>query len=241
MSKRQDYVKEYFDKNYASGRTDKEVKVVGKFLAENVKGKALDCGCGPVPQIWAICMPKVKEIYAIDLPKESIKFVKKELKQRKKYSREFKSYKEIAEKIVGKLPKDYIINQINKIKSVKQADMSKKIPFDDNSFDIVMSIFSLGCLKNVKELKKAIKEISRVLKKGGKFLHINTNGKNSNEDLPEYTWRGLPQMSEILIPYLKKAGFSEVKLRKIKLNHNSSSYYSMYKYNQISLLSAIKK
>ena len=231
------YVKEYFDKNYGDGKADEEVEVVGKFLAENAEGKVLDCGCGPVPQVWTICMPKATEIHAIDLPQESIDFVKNELKHKEKYAKKFKAYQKIAKEIVGKIQEGYIEEQLNKIKSVQQADMSAKIPFEDNYFDVVASIFSLGCLNNEMELNSAIKEISRVLKVGGKFLHINTNGKNRNDILPEYTWRGLSQSSEILVPYLEKAGFNNIKIEKFKLKENKS----IYKYGEIHLISARKR
>ncbi len=235
---RENYVKKYFKENYGDGKTDEEIEIVGKFLAENARGEVLDCGCGPVPQVWAICMPFATEIHAIDLAKESIAFVRNEIKNKEKYLKNFKDYKKIAEKITGKLAKDYILKQINKIKSVQKADMSKKIPFPNNYFDSVMAIFSLGVLKNKSELNTSIEEIFRVLKRGGKFLYINTNGKNSNNILPEYTYRGLPQLSTIILPYLKKAGFEEISIKKFKLKENKKD--SMYKYDEISFLSAIK-
>ena len=234
---RSDYVKEYFDKNYGNGKTDEEVDLVGKFLAKEAEGKILDCGCGPVPQVWAICMPKATEIHAIDLPKESIEFVKNELKDKDKYATNFDGYQKITEKVTGKFSKNYIVNQINKIKSVKQADMSKKLPFKNKSFDVVASIFSLGCLNNEKELIKAVSEIARVLKKGGKFLHINTDGRNVNKVLPAYTWNGLSQDTEALIPYLEKEGFADITLKRTKLKENKS----MYKYDELSFLVAKKR
>ncbi len=237
-SLRENYVKEYFDNNYGDGKVDEEVEIIGKFLTENARGKVLDCGCGPVPQVWAICMPFATEIHAIDLAKESIAFVKNEIKNKEKYLKNFRDYKKIAEKIVGKLPKDYILKQINKIKSIQRADMSKKIPFPNNYFDSVMAIFSLGVLKDELELNTAIREIFRVLKKGGKLLHMNTNGKNKNDILPEYTYRGLPQLSEILFPYLKKAGFGNISLSKFRLKENK--IVSMYKYDELSFLIATK-
>ena len=77
---RLNFVKDYYERDYGDGKVTSEIVDVGNFLAKNTSGKVLDCGCGPVPQIWVICMPKAEEIYAIDLPKESIAFVNKELK-----------------------------------------------------------------------------------------------------------------------------------------------------------------
>lgn len=235
---RLDYVKQYYEKCHGDGSVDKEIEEVGKFLAENVKGKVLDCGCGPVPQLWAICMPSATEIHAIDLPKESIDFVKNQIATKEKWYKTFFSYQEIVENIKGKLPDKYILNQIDKIKSVQQADMTKSLPFPENYFDMILSLYSLGVLRSEQELDKAIRNISKVLKKGGKLLHINTDGKNSNSILPEYTWQGLSQTIELIEPYLVKYGFDNVKVRKIPLKTSSNS---MYKYNNLFLLSAIKK
>lgn len=239
ISSRKEYVENYFTNNYGNGWVDDEIEAVGKFLAKNVTGKALDCGCGPVPQVWAICMPLATELHAIDLAPESIPFIKKELKNKKIYAKIFVDYKKIVEKTSGKLPINYISKQIDKIKSVQNADMSKKLPFPDNCFDTVMCLYSLWVLKDESELYAAIKEISRVLKKGWKLLHINTNGQNRNDILPEYTYRGLSQTSDILIPYLKKTNFKNISLKELKLKWDRSS--SMYKYNKISFLLATKK
>ena len=162
---RKDYVQEYFLRNYGDGETGEEVKAVGEFLAKNVVGNALDCGCGPSPQVWAICVPHATEIHAVDLAPESVMFIKNALKNKNKYPKLFGNYQKIVEKVSSKLSKDYILKQIDKIKSVQQANMTKKLPFPDNYFDTVMSIYSLGVLQNISELNSAIKEMSRVLKK----------------------------------------------------------------------------
>jgi SAM-dependent methyltransferase len=234
---RKGYVKKYYDW-YAEGTVEKEVTTVALFLAKKTYGRVLDCGCGPVPQIWAICMPCATEIRAIDLPKESISFVKSQLRQKEKWYKKFYAYQKVVEKEKGKLPSDYILSQIAKLKSVQQADMTKPLPFPSNYFDTAISLYSLGVLKSEKELDHAVKNISRVLKPGGILLHINTDGQNSNLIVPEYSWNGLPQVSGILLPSLEKYGFTKIKVRKITLSNKRDN---MYKYGAISLLSAVKK
>ena len=115
--------------------------------------------------------------------------------------------------------------------------MTISLPFENNYFDTVISLYSLGVLKNKTELESAIKNIARVLKSGGKLLHINTNGENSNDVLPEYTWQGLSQTAEILTPILKDAGFKNIAAKETKIE----AAEGMYKYNVIVLLSAIKQ
>lgn len=234
---RKEYVKWYYDACYGNGKIGKESEAAIKFLVNNATGKVLDCGCGPVPQIWAICMPDAIEIRAIDLPKESITFVKRQLSTKNKWYKKFYRYQQTVETIRGKLPKTYTLDQIKKIASVQQSDMTKKLPFKPAYFDTAMSLYSFGVLKNTEELDSAIKNISRVLKKGGKILHINTNGQNSNTTLPEYTWNGLSQTSETILSSLKKHGFTKIKVKKVALKRDPKS---TYKYDAISLLSAVK-
>src|SRR5258706_770524 len=74
-NKKLKYIEKYYLNNYADGDVDKEIEAVGSFIAKESAGRVLDCGCGPVPQIYAIFMPQMKELYAIDLPQESIDFV----------------------------------------------------------------------------------------------------------------------------------------------------------------------
>lgn len=52
---------------------------------------------------------------------------------------------------------------------------AENIPYDDNSFDIVISSFGL---RNVQDKQKVLAEIFRVLKKDGKFMHLDFGKKN---------------------------------------------------------------
>ena len=57
---------------------------------------------------------------------------------------------------------------------------AQDLPFNDNEFDIIVVGFGL---RNVLEKDKAIKEIQRVLKKGGQFLHLDFEGKSKTSFL----------------------------------------------------------
>lgn len=54
----------------------------------------------------------------------------------------------------------------------KVADIENEIPFEDNFFDVV---FMLEVLEHLVYPEKAIKEVSRVLKKGGLFVLVTPN------------------------------------------------------------------
>ena len=61
----------------------------------------------------------------------------------------------------------------NKIEYL-QSDVTN-LPFEDNSFDIVTIGFGL---RNIKDFDGALKEIYRVLKPNGEFLHLDFGEKN---------------------------------------------------------------
>ncbi|KKQ34016.1 MAG: hypothetical protein US50_C0065G0007 [Candidatus Nomurabacteria bacterium GW2011_GWB1_37_5] len=235
--KRFEYVSQYYDQNYSGGEIDKEIKTVGKFLIKNTSGRVLDCGCGPVPQIWSIFMPKATEIRAIDLPQESVDFAIKKITNVQSWRREFAPYQKFVEDAISHPMKNYIVQQIKKIKEVKQADITKKLPYPENYFDTIISLYSLGVLRNENELEKAIKNINKMMKIGGKLLYVSTNGNNTNKTLPEYTWRGLTNVLVKVKKLLKKYGFL---IKEIKIAKTNDDDNEMYKYNEIKMLSAVK-
>lgn len=55
-----------------------------------------------------------------------------------------------------------------------KADVCE-LPFAEKTFDVAVTAFGL---RNVTEREKAINEISRILKNGGKFLHIDFSKEN---------------------------------------------------------------
>lgn len=230
------YVERYYQ-GYISGPVDQERDAVGRFLIENAKGKILDCGCGPVPQIWAIFMPRMEEYYAIDVPKESIDFVKDKLAHIPDWYIGFDKYKKEVEKNIGPMPAEYVLQQFGKIRSVERADMSTELPFSPGYFDTSISLYSLGCLKSEAELEQATRNIKQVLKPGGSVLHVNTNGYNKNNDLPAYTWNGLSQSADLIRKYLEQEGFVGIVSQEVSLD---SDQHGRYTYDTISLLRATK-
>ena len=75
--------------------------------------------------------------------------------------------------------------------TVVQADMTKPLPFEDESFDLIFNPVS-NCY--VEEVEPIFRECFRVLKKGGIFLGGFDNGINFlfNEDDETKVVRGLP-------------------------------------------------
>lgn len=93
---------------------------------------------------------------------------------------------DIAEIIKGLYPKaqitgaDFSENMLEiarkRVKGVEfiNADCTN-LPFEDNSFDFVTICYGL---RNIENRKQAIREISRVLKNGGKLMHLDFGEKN---------------------------------------------------------------
>ncbi len=237
---RQKYVLEYYNRNYQSvvgDGLDTETRVYANFLAKRVKGKTLDFGCGPSLHFNALFMAKATSIDGIDVVPENIAFTKKKIKS-------FKPDKYLViNHFMHSIDKNYsLTKQIKKIDKVLLADFTKPLPktLKAGGYDCVVSTFSLGCVKAVKQYEAAIRNIHKLLKKGGIMLVLNTNGKNRNKIIPEITYQGLDLGNEnhsYLQRYAKKLGFKDIKTitRKIPKDRDA-----MYKYNAL-LLTYAKK
>ena len=135
-------------------------------FVEKSKGKLLDLGSGAGRNF-----AKTKaEIYALDFSEEMLKFAK--IKAEKMLG------KEIANNIIKTDNKESLIinNQLNSNQNNTnrfifiQHDLTKKLPFEDKTFDNVICIATLHCIKGKANRTKILKEIYRVLAPEGKLL-----------------------------------------------------------------------
>ncbi len=62
-------------------------------------------------------------------------------------------------------------------------ELSEKLPFDDQSFDVV---FARAVLHHIGDLDAAMREFRRVLKPGGLFIAIREHVLSRDEDLPDF-------------------------------------------------------
>ena len=83
-----------------------------------------------------------------------------------------------------------------------------KLPFEDNSFDVITASYGL---RNIEDYPSALKEIRRILKPDGQFLHL---------DFGEKTCTG--KIFEILTPFIAKI-FGQ--------NYDAYKYLSQSKHN----------
>jgi len=88
---------------------------------------------------------------------------------------------------------------------------ARKLPFDDGSFDCVVSI---STLEHIKKVDKAIEEVERVLKKGGIFIFsVPTNILNKHLFFPSF---------------LRKIGLGELSNLYVKIFHWAFSHENIY-------------
>ncbi len=84
----------------------------------------------------------------------------------------------------------------NNLKAKYKIGDANNLPFDDNSFDVVVSI---GLLEHFKDIEKPVKEQIRILDKGGLFLGYIVP-KYTNNVQKDYTW-----INEILKGYVSES------------------------------------
>lgn len=103
----------------------------------------------------------------------------------------------------------------NKVKLIN-AD-ARVLPFDDESFDIVINEAMLTMLNNT-DKQKAMNEYYRVLKKGGLLLTHDINLRNEDPEILKRLRLAInisatPLKEETWVKMLKEAGFSEIKTK----------------------------
>lgn len=114
---------------------------------------------------------------------------------------------------------------------VKEGDLFSQ-GYASRSFD---AIFSSHVLEHVPEPMALMKEVARVMKKGGVFVAVTPNGNSLLHRLFKSNWRGLepPRHLNIftvnaLISSAKEAGFSRVEVVTSNFSASGVFFYSAY-------------
>ncbi len=148
------FINDYFGINLYDFLFEKVFKIDSKFFLKlesysNIKGdeKILDIGSGT--SSFAIYLKKKYK----DLEIESVDGSSKML--------------EIAEKKIKK----------NRVEISTQEGLAENLPFEDNTFDIIYSVFLFSYIpETIKPF--ALKELNRVLKKDGKLVVVDITEQN---------------------------------------------------------------
>lgn len=114
--------------------------------------------------------------------------------------------------------------RINKLKAKFKTGDAINIPFNDNSFDIIVSI---GLLEHFEDIKALIKEQIRVLDKGGIFLGYVVP-KYRNNVQKDYNW-----INDILKGYLSgsKKTIQPQKEELYRTDYDSKKYIKIMEKN----------
>jgi FkbM family methyltransferase len=134
----------------------------------------LDAGCGngSISIVASKLVGESGEIFAVDIDTNLIDMLKKEIER-------------------------------NKIKNIKveQADISKKIPIEDNKIDICFMVNVFHGLVENDEIENSLREIKRVVKDGGAFEIVEFKKVDSYPGPPKSIRLSPDQIESLLNRY----------------------------------------
>ena len=232
---RKEYILNYYKSQFHKHgiNLNHEIKVVGKFLLENVKGKTLDFGCGPAIHFWDFFMKNATTLDGIDITSENIEFLSSYLKEIN--LEEYVGVEEFIQETLND-PSFNISVQLKKIRKLMVRDFTKDIDGIEYDYDTIVAPFSIGCVKTPEEYEKAIQNMAKHLKENGKALFIGTNGTSSCDIIPEYCHQGVKNRVDVLGAIFKKY-FYDVKTLEVELEKDESD---MFPYSSIMMVSGLK-
>lgn len=117
----------------------------------------------------------------------------------------------------------------------KKGD-AEELPFEDNTFDIVVSRFVLWNLPNP---EKALREWSRVLKKGGKIIYVDIDDNEHPRSYRPIKWRIWHRISQVLILLTEHSNPFKRRHRDGKIYENLWSTESIRPKTDIEMLNRI--
>ena len=156
-----------------------------------------------------------------------------------------KKYKKKNFKIIGidehkKLIKNANFKIQNKNIKFKTGNFDKKLPFKNNSFDLIISSFAIYYASNI---NKTLSEIKRILKENGQLFFIGPMPNNKfefNEIVEEAANKKIPKLigssrfsSEIFQKVYEK--FDKAKIDVFKNELIFDSYHPFYDYTKSAL------
>jgi ubiquinone/menaquinone biosynthesis C-methylase UbiE len=114
-----------------------------------------------------------------------------------------------------------------------RVQTAEELPFEDGHFDCVVSTWTL-C--SIRDARRAVAEISRVLKIGGRFLYLE-HGLGEESDVQRWQRRLTPLQKRIaggcrldvdIEALVRSGGFRDVRVERFLLDGTSRLVGSMY-------------
>lgn len=233
---RERYVSDYYESQFHQHgvNLDHEIKVVGKFLLENIKGKTLDFGCGPALHFWGFFMVDSTIIDGIDITPENIGFLHSYLK--KINLEEYSGVQKYIQELL-KDPSFRLSKQLKKIRNILVRDFTKDLKGIEHDYDTIVAPFSIGCVKTIEEYENAIQNMVKHLRKNGKALFLGTTGTSSSSIIPDYCYQGVKNNSETL-KKIFNIYFQDVTVEEVELEKEETD---MFPYSTLILVKGLKK
>ncbi len=217
------YIGHYMNQFY--GSLTPENLIIGKFLRRAnqtaMKNRSprrrLDLACGPSAFYWALFVKLSSAYCGLDARSESIDYLWK-LIANVRAGKVERRYLEVAESRPNSKPssaKKFVTAVANHWQLYMTADIESVFPFDDGSFEEVVSCFGVDHVSTPKRFQFALAEARRVLVPGGQLTLVTLCNTIS--------WRCgktmcacLKTTKESLRADLKKLGYQVTSLKKVR-------------------------
>lgn len=215
------YIDAYMDEYYAS--LTRENLEIGRFLAEAASGlpdlgapkRIVDVACGPSALYWALFMKGFDEHHGVDAREENMAHVRGEVAA-SAHGEMPGRYQDVCAAVAGSHPgpvHPHFADVCKRFKSLVSGDLRSTWPFPDGFADVVTSIFGIEHLDTMEDFRRALGEVRRILKPGGRFVFVNLcmTGPWRFRGEPIHV---LPLTESSLAEEVRRAGFGEVSVER---------------------------
>ncbi len=214
------YIQRYMREEYSS--IDSEIRLIGKLLFENARGRVLDFGCGPSLLFWSMFMQKATRIDGFDIVPENIGYLNGLLSLKRKPLIYAKLASNVKNRLLKKKDVGSFQEGFKKIGRLKVGNILKPAPFGKDRYDTVTEIGCIGCVHTNAQLLKAVRNMHASLKDGGTAVFVNWTDKRAplREEVPQFD--GTVRISRRLFEQkFREAGFHDISL---SVKRNLSSF-----------------
>ncbi len=221
-AKKVSYIGNYMNQFY--GSLTPENRIIGQFLRRastaamknRLQRRRLDLACGPSAFYWALFVKLSSAYCGLDARQESIDYLGK-LIANVLVGKVERRYLEVAESRPNSNPssaKKFVTAVANHWQSYTTADIENVLPFDDGSFEEVVSCFGVDHVSTAERFRFALAEARRVLVPGGQ-LTLATLCDTDSWRCGNTMCACLKTTEESLRADLEKLGYKVISLKKV--------------------------
>lgn len=166
---------DYFVNGYFFEGEDSDGIAIANALMRFASGAIwLDIGCGPMLTVWPIFVPHIPRIIGIDVERANLDFIRDQCARRElthvhraaiEYRVSHSDDRPQVDSFWRAVAFDNILSLRNCDARTEQSDLV-------NAVDFVSQIGCFGCFANKQDVAKALGNVWRYLRRGGKFLSV---------------------------------------------------------------------